>query len=397
MIPVSEATRLILSKHHQPAVQTLPLSMACGHILAESIAADRDIPSYDRVTMDGIAIQSAVFRQGKRTFLIQGIQAAGTAGVFLGHDENCVEVMTGAVLPTGADCVIRYEDLEIDTLHRKATILMDRLDEGQNIQAKGTNALSGNTLIHPGTRLGSSEIAVLASVGKWQVIVFTPPRVVIVGTGDELIPVSSSPKPWQIRQSNSYALQGALQQLNIPSTQHHLPDDEIELTQAIPRLLEQCDVLILSGGVSKGKFDFIPSVLEQSGVQKIFHEVAQKPGKPMWFGRSDTKTVFALPGNPVSTLVCYYKYVQPWILQSMGAKISPEYALLQEEIKFKPPLTYFVPVKIRETKENRYATPLPGTGSGDYVNLLAADGCLELPSSQSSFSSGAPYEFIRFR
>lgn len=397
MIPVSEATRLISSKLYRPATQTLPLSMACGHILAELITADRDIPPYDRVTMDGIAIQSESFRQGKRTFLIQGIQAAGTAGTLLNNDENCVEVMTGAVLPTGADCVIRYEDLEIDTVNSKATILIDRLEDGQNVHAKGTNAQSGNTLIHPGTRLGSSEIAVLASVGKWEVTVFTPPRVVIVGTGDELIPVSSSPKPWQIRQSNSYALQGALHQINIPSTHHHLPDDQAKLTHAIPGLLEHADILILSGGVSKGKFDFIPSVLVQAGIQEIFHEVAQKPGKPLWFGRSDSKTVFALPGNPVSTLVCYYKYVQPWILQSLGTKVSPAYAILKEEIKFKPPLTYFVPVKINETKENRYASPLPGTGSGDYVNLLAADGCLELPSSPSSFSSGESYELIRFR
>ncbi len=344
--------------------------------------------------MDGIAINAADFQQGQRAFAVQAIQAAGMPpNVLLPH--QCVEVMTGAVLPAGATTVVRYEDLEIKD--GTATIKKDVLvADGQNIHRQGSDAARNTRLISQGTRLSAIEVAVLASVGIASVPVWQSPRILVVGTGNEVVPVEVAPEAWQVRQSNASAIRAAVNRMGLAASQCHVADDPAVLTETLRAALQDQDVLILSGGVSKGKFDFVPAVLNGLGVSEVFHEVAQKPGKPLWFGRSQTTTVFGLPGNPVSTLICFYRYIQPWLLASMGAPPRAHMATLADDVPFKPALTYFLPVTVSAERATWIATPSAGGGSGDFVNLLGKDGFIELPPDKTVFPKGESYPFYAF-
>jgi molybdopterin molybdotransferase len=224
--------------------------------------------------------------------------------------------------------------------------------------------------------------------------------VAIISTGDELVEIAHTPGAHQIRRSNVYMLQAALRELQVPSDTFHLVDDRQVLEQELAKLLQNYEVLVLSGGVSMGKADFVPEVLAQLGVEKLFHQVAQRPGKPFWFGRiAGGPVVFALPGNPNSTFLCFYRYVKPWLLKSLGARPDLKmHAILREDVTFKGNLTYFLPVKVSEAPSGMMqARSIHHSGSGDLASLLEADGFLELPRQQSFFASGDIYPLIRFR
>jgi molybdopterin molybdotransferase len=189
-----------------------------------------------------------------------------------------------------------------------------------------------------------------------------------------------------------------LKELDVIATLHHVADDEKEIEPALQNILGTSNVMILSGGVSKGKFDFVPKALENIGVKKIFHQVSQRPGKPFWFGTTSTgKVVFALPGNPVSTYMCFYKYVKPWVFKSLGIKSTEYTAILANEYTFQPSLTYFLQVKIVMENGKLVAYPDAGGGSGDFANLGEVDGFLELPADRSEFNKSEVFPFIPFR
>lgn len=397
MISVSEATSRILENLYKPGVQTHPLADALGCILAEPIRADRDAPPFDRVTMDGIAIQYQRFQNGQREFEITAVQAAGEPRKKLERADQAVEVMTGAVLPEGTDTVIRYEDLKIGD--SKARVLIENVQQFQSVHRQGIDAAANDILLQPGTRLSPAEIALLASVGKSSVDVFTFPSTAIVSSGDELVEISTTPLPHQIRRSNSYAIQSAMRTLGWVGNQVHLPDDKVILRQALGQLIQANDVLILSGGVSQGKFDFIPAVLEELGVRKVFHQVSQRPGKPFWFGEMDNarKVVFALPGNPVSTFMCFYRFIKPWLLKSLGTTEPPLEAMLAQDFSFTPSLTYFLQVNVINESGRMVAYPYAGGGSGDFINLKKVTGFLELPKEKSEFKAGESFPYIPFR
>ena len=396
MVTVGEATEIILNHLFTPGTQVVDVVESAGRVLAESVAADRDFPPFNRVTMDGIAISFQTWSRGRRTFRIEGIQAAGENPKTLADPENCLEVMTGAVLPSGCDAVIRYEDVEISDVN--AFVKTDNVVQWQSIHAQGIDAKKDHPILVPGQRLAPSEIALLASVGKSKVHVFTLPKVAVISTGDELVGIDQIPAPWQIRRSNSYALQSAVRETGADATCFHLEDDRSMMMKRLPEIMRDFDVLILSGGVSKGKFDFVPQVLDAAGIEKLFHEVSQRPGKPFWFGRSASgKVAFALPGNPVSTFMCFYRYVRPWILKSVGAPTHDSYAILGKDFSFAPPLTCFLQVSVRNERGKIVAYPHPGGGSGDFANLRDVDGFLELPPEKSAFEAGQVFPYLSFR
>jgi len=402
MITVSEATDIIQANTLTLPITQIPLTEVNSTVLREPIYADRDFPPFHRVMMDGIAIQFDSFQISTDTFVIEGVQLAGAPPQTLQNTNGCLEVMTGAILPFNTDTIIRYEDLQIFEREGKrfARILAAPKSKMQSVHRQGSDRRASDLLIPAGTLLSPAEIAVVATVGKATVQVTQFPRVAIISTGDELVEVNDRPLPHQIRQSNSYMLQAALQEQGIKAQRFHLRDDKVILRTELKNLLGQYDVLLLSGGVSKGKADFVPEILAELGVQNLFHEVAQRPGKPFWFGRvPNGPVVFALPGNPVSTFVCYYRYVQPWLRLNLGilADLLPK-AVLREEVVFHPDLTYFLPVKVAlETSGMLTAQPLTTGGSGDFASLLQADGFLELPQQQSKFSAGEIYSFYGFR
>jgi molybdopterin molybdotransferase len=396
MISVQQASAIILSHLYKPSFETVHIQQAVGKVLAETITADRDLPPFHRVTMDGIAIRFETWKQGKRKFLIESIQAAGEPQKKLIDAENAIEVMTGAMLPAGTDTVIRYEDLAMESPY--VTIVNDQIELSQSVHRQGQDAKKDQVLLSPGIVLSPAEIALLASVGKTEVQVYGHPKTAIVASGDELVEIQQAPLPHQIRRSNTYAIEAAMHAMGWKGEQFHLPDEKVVLKNALEEMISEFDVIILSGGVSQGKFDFIPAVMEEIGVKKVFHQVSQRPGKPFWFGVSASgKVVFALPGNPVSTFMCFYRYIKPWLLKSTGIEVKTNLAILAKDFSFPPKLTYFLQVGVQNEDGKMMAYPDAGGGSGDFANLKKIDGFLELPMERSEFKAGEAFPFIPFR
>lgn len=395
MISVSEATRIIQQHLFVPGKEKIPLSAASGRVLAEPIKADRDLPPFNRATMDGIAIAIKQFKHGQRQFLIIGRQAAGEPKQRLNNTEHAIKIMTGAIVPDGCDAVIRYEDLKIED--NQASVLAATAEPWQNVHQQGADAVTGEELLQPGFRLSAGDVALLASVGISEVLVYKYPATALISTGNELIPVQDKPLQHQIRRSNTAALQAALHSINCPAQTFHLPDVAETMEAELATILQQFELIILSGGVSKGLFDYVPAVLRGLGITNHFHQVSQRPGKPLWFGSSSQHTVFALPGNPVSTFLCFYRYVLPWLQNSLHADNACRYAVLGEDFTFAPALTYFVQVQVKNEEGRLTAYPSPGGGSGDFVNLKDVTGFLELPQHQSHFRRGEVFPYFPFR
>lgn len=395
---VADALRIILDHAVRLGEERVLLTEAQGRILAEPLCADRPFPPFDRVTMDGIAIRFPDFAEGIKTFQIAGVQAAGRPPMPLEQPGQCLEIMTGAVLPAGADTVIRYEDLLIE--NETAALKTDQIVQGQNIHTKGSDRKTGDVIVPPGTALSPGEIGIAATVGKPELLVKCLPRVTIISTGDELVDVHETPLDHQIRSSNIYALSAALQQMGLQPERKHFIDDPAVIRQGLAECLESSDAIILSGGVSEGEFDYVPGALEALGVDKLFHKVRQRPGKPFWFGMYRQQcAVFAMPGNPVSAFMGTQKYFRAWLRASLGLpQPPPVYAILAEDFTFKPELVYFLQVKLEyATSGQLMAHPRMGGGSGDLANLSDADAFLELPAEKTFFQQGETYPVLGYR
>lgn len=398
MISVSEATAIIKKHIRDFGIVEVPFQKAIGRILREDLVADRPFPPYDRVTMDGIAFTHSHYAKGKRTFKIEGIGAAGAPQLNVENNENCVEIMTGAMMPINADTVVRYEDVTIKDGY--ATINVDDVQEGKNIHRKGEDRSIGGVLIKAGKDIGPAEIGIATTIGRSTLKVSRLPKVIIISSGDELVKVDETPLPYQIRRSNAYQTQSLLKSYGIKSDTKHLPDDQETIEKELKNIFEEYEVVILSGGVSKGKFDYIPDALAKIGVNKHFHWVKERPGKPFWFGTHPKGvTVFALPGNPVSTFMCSRRYLLPWIQESLQIPTTPQaHAILAEDFEFRKGLTYFLNVKLEwQTNGTLLAFPKKGHGSGDHANLSDADAFMELPAEKDEFKQGEAYPVWMYR
>ena len=300
-------------------------------------------------------------------------------------------------MPIGVDTVIRYEDLELT--EGTATINLDALNHKQNVHFKGIDIAKGTVIVPKGKRLSSAEINIAAAVGKASLKVRKMPKVVIFSTGDELVPVHQTPELHQIRRSNIYGIQATLKEWGVESTLQHLADDKEEMLHTISELLKDYDLFIFTGGVSKGKFDYLPDVLEELQVKKHFHKIQQRPGKPFWFGsNADGKKIFALPGNPVSSFVCVYMYLQFWLLKSLNIAQETLYVKLKNDIEFAPDLVYFLEATLESQADGSLvAKATKGNGSGDFANLVKTDGFLILPQNKSQFFANEIYPFVPYR
>lgn len=396
LITVEEALERVLKSKIELKVEQVNIKDAVGRVLAEEIHADRDFPPFDRVMMDGIAISFDQYKKGQREFSITGLQAAGTIQDKLIDTKACIEVMTGAIAPQNTDTVIPYESLQIK--NGVAKITSEYITKGKNIHKKATDRKKDEKLIEVGVRITPAEVGVLATVGKYEISVFCQPSIAIISTGDELVDIEDVPEGHQIRKSNSLTLLGALREEGLEADLFHLKDNKEEVEEKLRNILKNYQVLLLTGGVSKGKKDYIPEVLSELKAKTLFHRVAQRPGKPIFFGETDTSVIFGFPGNPVSAFICFYKFFKTWYRSLFNENEIDSYVLLQEDIEFEPRLTYFVQVKLSSDNEGRlWALPVSGHGSGDLANLLKADGFIELPAEKSSFTKGSSYPLIRFR
>jgi molybdopterin molybdotransferase len=341
--------------------------------------------------MDGIALQSEAARGGTRRFRIQATQAAGDPPLTLGTRSSCIEVMTGAMMPAECDAVVPVE--QISTRDGEAELAEGlEIEAWQNVHRRGTDSPQGALLLSTGTRLSAPEVAIAASAGMARVRVSSQPMVVVISTGNELIEPGEPILPHQVRRSNVYGVASALRRQGFQRVaDDHVLDDTEELKQRLKFHLDTHDVVILSGGVSMGKFDLVPRALQELGVQVIFQRVAQRPGKPLWFGVAPSgAAVFALPGNPVSTLVCLTRYVMPALFAAMGQARAPvEKIALAAPFKVEPALAFFLPVKVEIDEWGRaWANPVVTNGSGDFTALRGTDGFVELPPGPNTFAKG---------
>ncbi len=397
MITVEEAERIINAQVADYGAEIIPFELALGRVLAENIKADRDLPPFNRVTMDGIAINFNAIEHGISTFRVKNIQAAGDSPAEIQEYNECIEIMTGAMLPPSADTIIRYEDLELRA--GLATLVTNDIKRGQNIHYKVKDKKQGDIIANIGDLITPSLISLVASVGETELRVKKMPRVVILSSGNELVEVSETPSPYQVRRSNSYTLKAVLKQNNLDAEVSHIPDDPEIIKNKLKQCIENYDVIILSGGISMGKFDYIPDALEELNVQKLFHKVQQRPGKPFWFGKHDNSVlVFAFPGNPVASFMCMYRYFLPWLHLSFGLKPEPPvYAVLNNRLSFHYPLKYFLQVKLSYNQHCQLmATPVEGNGSGDFANLADTDAFMELPLHKNEFKKGEVFRIWSF-
>jgi molybdopterin molybdotransferase len=352
------------------------IEQAFGRILAEPVLADRDYPPFDRSTRDGFAVRSADAQNaGARLECVGELRAGGRmeAAVLPGQ---CVEIMTGAAVPQGADAVVMIEH----TRREGRTITLERsAQKGDHIVPRGSEARAGTLLVAQKARLGYAEMALAAQAGATRLEIFAAPRLAILSTGDEVVDARSNPGPLQVRNSNGISIEILARTAGAETIQlGNAPDEKGALRKAIERGLEQ-DILVLSGGVSMGKYDLVEQVLADLGAEFHFTGVSIRPGRPAVFGTCRNKLVFGLPGNPVSTMVTFELFVLPAVDVLSGAipRALPVFrAKLATSVREKGPMTHFLPARIDWEGREARVTQLPWQGSGDIVALALANGFL---------------------
>lgn len=359
MISPLEAIELLKNITIPFRTEKMPLAKTLGMNIAEKIVADRDFPPFDRVMMDGIAVKDIT----APTWKIEGILFAGEPVKAIKKTDGALEIMTGATAPRGTEAIIKIEDLSIE---KKIATYIGKtpLEKGQHIHLQGADAPAGSVLVKKRTKIGPVEIAIAATVGKAHIEVESKPHVHIFSTGDEIVGLHETPADHQIRSSNVMMLKSVLLSKGFKANSSHLADSAEKIKASIDKALDSNDIILLSGGVSAGKKDLIPGVLAEAGFETVFHKISQKPGRPLLVAtRPDGKVVFAFPGNPISTLSCFWVYFLPWVSGEW-----PEYNV--KEIKFLPKpsaeLDQWIPVENGEV--------LAHNGSGDLINWSRADG-----------------------
>jgi molybdopterin molybdotransferase len=377
-----------LSKNKR-ALATVDLSVwdALGYVLAQNLESDRDYPPFDRATRDGYAVRAAEAISGAQLHCAGEIKA-GDALTDPLAPQSCIQIMTGAPVPTGADAVvmIEYTHRDGELIHFQQTAA-----PGQNIIVRASESTKNQTLLHAGTRLGYAELGLAAQIGATRLRCTKKPRVAILSTGDEIVPVDAQPGPFQIRNSNSVSLAMQIRLAGGEPVILGNATDRIENLSAKIQFGLHEDVLVLSGGVSMGKYDLVEDVLKARGATFFFDAVAIRPGKPAVFAMSDAKPIFGLPGNPISTMVTCELFVVPAIDLLCGSPPRPLpflKAVLAEPMKEKPGMTHFLPASIQWLNGIAQVRPLPWKGSGDTVAMANANCFLVVAADVASLSAG---------
>jgi molybdopterin molybdotransferase len=367
---------------------------AAGRILAQDIAADRDMPPFPRSARDGFAVRSADVAKVPASLLVIAEIPAGTAPDVTISEGQAAEIMTGAAVPPGADAVVMVEHTRRQDDHIE---ILNSVSGGANVVPAGAEASRGDILLRSATRLTPAAIAVAASVGATHIRVFARPRVAIVATGDELVEVTEQPGPVQIRNSNSYSL--AAQVAAAGGAPVRLPivrDTTESLREGLKEGLRH-DLLLLAGGVSAGKYDLVEPVLAELGAEFLFTGTLIQPGRPLVFGRirrseaASPVCFFGLPGNPVSTYVTFHLFVRPIIAALAGAAPEPLLFLkarLKQEVRTRTGLTRFLPALLSGEFERSEVALLPWQGSGDVVTTAQANCLMVIPPDRQSITAG---------
>lgn len=383
MLSVDEARDAVLARVRALPVETLPLSAALrGRVLARPIVSATAVPPFDNSAMDGFAV---VAGPAGRTLRIIGESRAGAPASVTVSAEDAVRISTGAEVPRGATAVVMVER----TTERDGVVVVEaETVEGQNIRRAGEDVPAGATVLEPGTRLGAAELGVAANAGAASVTVARQPRVAIVTTGDELIPVGEPLGPGEIHDSNGIALAALVEQTGGEVVlQQHAPDDRERTTAVLERALQDADVLLITGGVSVGPHDHVKPALDALGVTEHFWRVALRPGKPTWFGTNDHKLVFGLPGNPVSSYVTFILFAEPALKVLQGE--DPAQRRLTARLAQAVQRNAHRDEMIRVRLQNDEATPTGPQGSHVLTSLLHADGLARIPAGEGVLPAGS--------
>jgi molybdopterin molybdotransferase len=429
---VREHCRQILNAGGRPNEEVM-LMQAVGRVLAEPVTADRDFPPFPRATRDGFAVRADDLARGLTLLCVVGQVRAGDSYDLPVASGEAVEIMTGAAVPAGADAVVMVEyterrsqdvnhkgheetqreesedrggigdddnvlDIASDESPKQEGKRTEDLVEihrtvvaGENIVPAGAEARAGQELLPIGARLGSAQIALAAAAGKASVKVYRKPKVAILSTGDELVEVAEKPGPSQIRNSNSYSLAALVAECGGEPVQLPIaPDEEGKLTELIQEGLK-ADMLLLSGGVSMGKFDLVEQALKSLGAKFFFTGALIQPGKPVVFGEVEAIPFFGLPGNPVSVMVTFELFARQMVEALSGAepeRLKSAKAKLKKDFKTKTGLTRFLPAKLDGRLEDPEVEVVPWQGSGDMLAAARADCYLVVPPDREKLGKG---------
>lgn len=373
--------------------EVVSLSNSLGRTLAQEIRADRLYPPFDRSIRDGFAVRASDVALGAKLKCIGELKAGDTPQISV-TPGTCVQIMTGAAVPSGADAVVMVEHTraEGDTI-----VFNNAITVGQHIVKRGAEAANGHPFVGRGARIGFAEIAAAAQVGAVELQVFRKPRVAILSTGDEVVPAETTPGDFQIRNSNAYSLAAQVSLAGgEPVVLANAKDTEADLRQKIARGLKE-DMLILSGGVSAGKYDLVESVLRDLGADFHFDAVAIRPGKPTVFAICQGKPVFGLPGNPVSTMVTFELFASLALKLLAGQEPRPLTFLearLGESLQEKTGLAHFLPAKLSWSGGTPTVVPLRWQGSGDLAAVAKSNCFLYIPADRSRFECGEPISVL---
>lgn len=400
MITIEEAQKIILREIGRGPSLNVPLKEALSRILAAEVAAPIDSPLFNASAMDGFAIHHEETVKASReqpiAFRNAGLVAAGSIAAKKLECGEVIQIMTGAMIPSGATAVIPQEEAAFEKGDGKnpARIFVFRpVAEGEHFRKKGEEIQKGETALPQGTRLTPGTLGFLASLGLESVPIYAPPKISILPTGSELVRGLSEITEGKIPESNSVALRAALQELNItPQVLSPVPDIARVLHAIIEVQLRQSDFLFITGGVSVGTFDLVKDILQSLGVKTLFWGVSQKPGKPLYFGKGKSAFVFGLPGNPVSSLVCYYEYLRPAILSWLGEGeifLPAAKARLAEPFQKKEGRTHFLRA-VAESRDGGWSVHIPGGQESHKMKSFLKSNCLAIiPQEVSELSGGS--------
>ncbi len=396
MIPVDEALRMIRKNLPAPAVEDIDFRSAHGRVLAEGLAATCDIPPFNKSAVDGYAVRAADVGAVPVELRCAGESRAGSNWDAPLRPGEAVSIMTGAPVPDGADAVQMVERTRRSADGSLVTIL-DEVRPGENLILRGSEASTGKVVLESGRYVGPAEMAILAMFGHCRVRVFRRPGVALASTGDELVEADQAPGPAQIRNSNAPSVAAQLKLLGLEAEYLGIArDDRDEIRRVITEGLRR-DVLILTGGVSVGAYDFVEEILLEAGLEVVFSGVAVRPGKPTVFARRSDRIVFGLPGNPISTFVSFELFVRPALERICGLTSSGLFRVrgrVTSGVKHKSERTSFIPAWLSWSQEGWRIEPLPWRGSSDIIGFSRANGLLILPQDRKAVAGGEWVEAV---
>jgi molybdopterin molybdotransferase len=394
VIPVGEALATVCGAARVLGAERVGLAAALGRVAAEDVRSTRAVPAAANSAMDGYAVRHADLATLPARLRIVAVEPAGTVVDRAVEPGTAIKLFTGSVVPVDADTVVKVEDTQASG---DVVVVRAAPARGANVRAAGEDIAAGSTVVARGTPLGPADVGVLASVGCATVLVHRRPTVAIVSTGSELVEVDEVPGPGQVVNSNAYTLAAAACAAGATATVLPIVRDREADIHASLLEASRADVVLTSGGVSVGDLDLVKDALDALGVERLFWQVAQKPGKPLAFGRLGDRLVYGLPGNPVSALVCFHLYVRPALRRLQGHRrlhAPLVEASLARSVRKAKALTEFVRVQLAWTDDGWVATPLPSQSSGVLTALGSGAALLVGPPALDELPAGGRFAVL---